>query len=89
MKGPTNRLRHDVRRTWECPVCQRRLKSSGKIVNVVCECQAARSPQERTWMKLIEENPRPRKQQDEKAALPEAPIETPAAATEADPAANA
>jgi hypothetical protein len=58
MKGPSGRLKFDVRRVWECPVCRRREKTGGHIVNCLCDCLAKSDPPGRTWMKLIEESPR-------------------------------
>ena len=57
MKGPGNRLRFDVRRVWECPICHRRERTSGEVVNRLCDCLAKKNGQQ-TSMKLIEENGR-------------------------------
>jgi hypothetical protein len=59
MKGPGHRGKFDLRRVWECPVCHRREKTSGKVVNLLCKCTAKENPPRQTWMKLIEENPKP------------------------------
>jgi hypothetical protein len=57
MKGPSGRLRHQVRRVWQCPVCQRREYTGGDVVNLACDCQAKAEPPRWTWMRLIEEDP--------------------------------
>jgi hypothetical protein len=56
MKGPSGRLRFDVRRVWECPVCHRRDKTSGKVVHRLCDCLAKSNPPRQTWMRLVEES---------------------------------
>lgn len=60
MKGPSGRLRLDVRRVWECPMCHRRQKTSGSVVNLLCDCQAKSDPPRQTWMMLVEEAPKKR-----------------------------
>ena len=58
MKGPGGRQKFDVRRVWECPVCQRREKTAGTVVNLLCNCLAGNNPPAQTWMRLIEETTR-------------------------------
>jgi hypothetical protein len=71
MKGPAARWKHDVRRIWECPVCQRRERTDGDVVNRSCDCQLKSEPSRPTWMLLLEEQPkRPQ-------GPPEAPAEPP------------
>jgi len=36
MKGPSGRLKFDVRRLWECPQCRRRDYSTGQMVTRQC-----------------------------------------------------
>ncbi len=55
MKGPGHRMKFDVRRIWECPLCQRRQRTAGTIVHLECMCLAKENPPRQTWMKLIEE----------------------------------
>ena len=55
MKGPGHRLKFDVRRVWECPVCHRRQKSDGRVVHLRCHCMDNCHPPQEIWMKLIEE----------------------------------
>lgn len=50
MKGPGFRLDLDVRRMWECPVCGRRLKFTGSVAQVACDCRVDTPP----IMRLIE-----------------------------------
>jgi hypothetical protein len=55
MKGPGNRIRHDVRRIWECPACGRREKTSGQVVCLRCNCVATGEPPSPPWMRLVED----------------------------------
>lgn len=59
MKGPAARWKFDVRRVWECPACQRRERTGGQVVNLLCDCQLRGESPHRTWMRLIEEERRP------------------------------
>ncbi|HEX6985251.1 MAG TPA: hypothetical protein VF170_07735 [Planctomycetaceae bacterium] len=52
MKGPGFRLDLDVRRVWECPACGRRLKTSGDVVRVDCDCRGDSPPAMRLVEKL-------------------------------------
>jgi hypothetical protein len=58
MKGPRGRLKHDVRRVWECPACGKRERTGGQVVTRLCPCQADAAPPRQTWMRLVEERPR-------------------------------
>lgn len=40
MKGPYERLKYDLRRLWECPVCHRKERSSFAQTYSLCSCQA-------------------------------------------------
>jgi hypothetical protein len=68
MKGPGERLKHDFRRVWECPVCHRRERTGGDVTFLLCICQRKASPAERVWMKLVHEHVR-----GSEAPLPEPP----------------
>jgi hypothetical protein len=57
MKGPSGRRRHPMRRTWECPMCHKRLLTSGKAAHMMCTCTL--DPDRPIWMQLVQE-PRPR-----------------------------
>ena len=57
MKGPGGRLRFDIRRLWECPVCHRRELTAGDVVARLCTCSAKTDPPRQVWMKLIETKP--------------------------------
>jgi hypothetical protein len=57
MKGPGGRMRFDLRRVWECPVCHRRDWTPGEIVFRACTCSTKGDPTSPVWMKLIEEEP--------------------------------
>jgi hypothetical protein len=57
MKGPGNRVRHDVRRVWQCPACGRREKTGGQVVCLRCNCGTAGTATDPPWMQLIEDRP--------------------------------
>ncbi len=40
MKGPYERLKYDLRRLWECPVCKRRERTDGGVTFRHCACRA-------------------------------------------------
>jgi hypothetical protein len=55
MKGPLGRLRHQAKREWRCPVCDRREFTGGDVVHRQCDCLAHNDPPRLTWMMLVEE----------------------------------
>ncbi len=55
MKGPSERLKYDLRRVWECPVCGRKDRTSGAVTFHYCRCQRDRPVRERVCMKLVKE----------------------------------
>jgi hypothetical protein len=57
MKGPKGRMKHDVRRVWECPACGKRERTGGQVVNRLCPCQLGADPPRQSWMRLVEERP--------------------------------
>jgi hypothetical protein len=65
MRGPSGRLKFDVRRVWECPICHRRAKTGGAVVNRLCDCQAKNAPSQQIWMQLVEDHPRLARPADE------------------------
>jgi hypothetical protein len=58
VKGPSGRLKHDVRRVWECPICGRRERTGGEVVNRACPCHPDTDPPRTVWMRLVEERPK-------------------------------
>lgn len=54
IKGPGHRNKFDVRRLWECPACQRRVRTGGHVVNLRCTCRPAADAEPAAWMKLVE-----------------------------------
>jgi hypothetical protein len=58
MRGPSGRVKYVAVRTWECPACQKRLVTPGRVVHVACTCTPA--DQGPRWMRLVDE-PRPRR----------------------------
>lgn len=57
MKGPYERLRYDLRRVWECPVCHHKERTEGTVTVMFCKCQE-KSESPPVAMKLIEDGPR-------------------------------
>lgn len=55
MKGPYERLKYDLRRLWECPVCQRRERAPGSVASKLCLCQMQKADGKPVVMKLIED----------------------------------
>jgi hypothetical protein len=53
MKGPYERLKYDLRRLWECPVCKRRERTASSIVFRHCACQVKQPDDQPVVMKLI------------------------------------
>ena len=59
MKGPYERLKYDLRRVFECPICHRRVRMPGSVTSVACTCRGDVSAGEtRPMMKLVEDGPR-------------------------------
>jgi len=54
MKGPGHGSQFDVRRVWECPVCQKRTKTPGSVVSLRCEACARKKTGDTAWMRLLE-----------------------------------
>jgi hypothetical protein len=57
MKGPGHK-KYQIGRIWECPLCKRRERTSGQVVNLRCNCQATESVDNGVWMRLVEEAPK-------------------------------
>jgi hypothetical protein len=55
MKGPSRRLKFDVRRIWQCHDCGRKEYTSGK--EVVRACPICSSDDRKKWMRLVEGRP--------------------------------
>ena len=55
MKGPYERLKYDGRRTWECPMCNHRERTSCEVTSCICKCQNKVAAEERICMKLVED----------------------------------
>src|SRR5262245_22759047 len=58
MKGPSERLKYDLRRVWKCPVCGHLERTSGNATTQLCKCQMRESVAPRQWMRLIEDGAR-------------------------------
>jgi hypothetical protein len=58
MKGPSERLKYDFRRLWECPRCGLRRRSGGDTTSESCDCALKENPPRRTPMRLIAEGGR-------------------------------
>jgi hypothetical protein len=59
MKGPYERLKYDMRRLWECPVCQHRERTGGEVTALVCRCQKDTPMTQQKCMLLVEDGIRP------------------------------
>jgi len=57
MKGPYERLKYDLRRLWECPVCKRRERTDGGVTFRHCECGTKQESGQPVVMKLIADGP--------------------------------
>src|SRR5437870_1568592 len=79
MKGPGHRHRFDVRRSWVCPACNRRVKTSGRVVHLLCDCLMKSTPPRQTSMSLLEERPRTKPSAPVGTATEEGQPSTPAA----------
>ncbi len=59
MKGPYERLKYDLRRVWECPICKHRERTNGDVSSMLCKCQEREPADGRAFMKLVEDGIRP------------------------------
>lgn len=57
MKGPYERLKYDLRRLWECPVCHKRERTPGSVSSRHCLCQMQQVDGVPVVMKLVEDGP--------------------------------
>ena len=57
MKGPYQRLKWDLRRLWECPVCKRQDRTAGTVTFRHCPCQMQKLDGQPVVMKLVEDEP--------------------------------
>lgn len=55
MKGPYQRLKFDLRRLWECPVCHRRERTAGTVTFRHCLCQIQQLDGKPIVMKMFED----------------------------------
>jgi len=53
MKGPSERVKYDLHRVWECPVCKRRERSTGAASFRHCSCQMKQLEGRPVVMKLV------------------------------------
>ena len=53
MKGPFERLKYDLRRVWECPVCKRRERTPGTVTFRHCLCQMKQLDGRAAVMQLV------------------------------------
>ena len=58
MKGPSGRLRLQIRRLWQCPACGRREWTSGQVVTRACTCTPADASHP-VWMTLVADHQNP------------------------------
>ena len=57
MKGPYERLKYDLRRVWECPACNKQLRTLGDVTVWICKCQQKVAAVEQVCMKLVGDGP--------------------------------
>ncbi len=57
MKGPYERLKYDLRRLWECPVCKRRERTDGTVTFRHCACGTKQEGGQPIVMQLIADGP--------------------------------
>ena len=57
MKGPYERLKYDLRRLWECPVCKRRERTDGTVTFRFCPCQTKKESGQPVVMHLVADGP--------------------------------
>lgn len=55
MKGPYERLKYDLRRLWECPVCKRRERTASSVTYRLCQCRLKQVDGTPVVMKLVED----------------------------------
>jgi hypothetical protein len=58
MKGPSERLKYDMRRIWECPICRHRESVGGHVTSRLCSCQEQVPAASRRFMRLVHDGPR-------------------------------
>src|SRR5262245_10129016 len=58
MKGPSERLKYDLRRVWKCPICGHLERTTGCATSQLCHCQSQVAAGLRRWMTLIEDGAR-------------------------------
>ncbi len=56
MRGPFERLKYDLRRLWECPLCKKRERTNGQVTSLFCRCSTADGGGAPTCMQLLEAN---------------------------------
>jgi hypothetical protein len=57
MKGPYERLKYDLRRLWECPVCKRRERTDGTVTFRFCACATKQPGGQPVVMRMIADGP--------------------------------
>ena len=55
MRGPYERLKYDLRRLWECPVCNRRERTPGSVTFKHCLCRMQQLDGKPVVMTLVED----------------------------------
>jgi hypothetical protein len=55
MRGPYERLKYDLRRLWECPLCKRRERTAGSVTFMHCLCRTQQPEGLPVVMKLVED----------------------------------
>jgi hypothetical protein len=55
MKGPSERLKYELRRLWECPTCKKRERTPGSVTFRHCMCLMSHADGKPVVMKLLED----------------------------------
>jgi hypothetical protein len=58
MKGPSERLKYDMRRIWECPICRHREGTGGNVTSRLCSCQEQVPATTRQYMRMVQDGAR-------------------------------
>jgi hypothetical protein len=77
MKGPHERLKYDLRRVWECPVCTHKERTPGHVTTCLCRCQQQTPLPQQRWMRLVEDGVRRVEKTPPPPPLPTPPASSP------------
>lgn len=58
MKGPYERLKYELQRVWECPLCKHRERTDGTTTYHFCPCHGDPTNGPENIMKLVKDGTR-------------------------------